>query len=163
MKASTIILSLVGIAAVLFVAFRVTSGFFFPSYAKTAYDEFSSRSAKAAILELFEKVEAQSANDSLREVKAMHPGFPVVRRIPAEWIPSELSERWGQSMYSHPEIADFWEVLAYFDESGELLAIEFYGSRYGCLASRYSYLSFPWYRTIHRIAESPLYISIRTS
>ena len=163
MKAPTIILGVVGIAAVLFAAFKVTSGFFFPSYAKTAHDEFSSRSAQAAIIELFERVEAESANELLIEIKTLRAGYTNARRIPSEWIPSEFSEIWGRPRHPSREIVDFWDVLAYFDESGKLLAIEFFGSRYGCLAARESYHSFPWFRIIYRISESPLYISIRTS
>ncbi len=59
--------------------------------------------------------------------------FPASWKIPGKLIPASLNQ--GRTRADHPH-ASFGDILAHYDASEKLIAIEFYSSRYGCFIHR---------------------------
>lgn len=83
-----------------------------------------------------------------------------VRNIPKAFLPGRFATDWGQDLVEESALG-WGYVLAYYDEDDALQGVEFYGSRYGCFISRDATRSPSWYSSLHRIAERPVYVSIR--
>lgn len=161
----------------------------FSSYEKWALNDIGTPQALNSLRALYERVESEPASsgiikdvETFRDLGPRCPSFAHTRRIPGEWIPSQLRsvQGWGNKQadkfYSSGEV-DFslnHDVLAYYNEQNQLQGIEFDGSRYGCFISRDPDMCLPWVgistptaekspsdELWKRIADKPLCVTIR--
>jgi hypothetical protein len=153
------LLAAIGVIALVFLALRLSSHAILPGYDQAAKEQFGSPEAVAAIATLYSRLEAAPSDPALKVIKEKVSGFPSVRKIPRSWLPKEFSTLWSTSTDDAP--VEFGNVLAYYDEKDNLLAIEFYGSRWGCFASRDATRCPSWFQSLHRLAEKPLYVTSR--
>jgi len=139
---------LVGVAVCALALFALRSVAGSTSYEKMVRDQFGSPEAIRALAALYEHVEADG--------HTLRPAAAKRRLIPQSWIPTEFAEAW-RIYYD----LDVNEVVAHFDDSGSLIAIEFDGSRCGCFVSRYSSRCPSSFDSLHRLATAPLYVTGR--
>jgi hypothetical protein len=154
-------LAAIGALALALLALRFASHAAFPGYREVARRQFASPGTIAAISSLYAKVEAAKSDPSLQVVESSLITYPMIRRIPKSWLPEQFSDFWG-GVLNHSSV-EWGDVLAYYDERDVLVGIEFFGSRYGCFASRDSTRCPSWFHTLHRLSERPLYITTRIS
>lgn len=138
----------------------------FLSYEGMAHRDFGGTARIASIVELFERVEKRPATDFVAvtdDPKIF--GFPETRAIPASAIPKELADgMWANLDHSGMAAsANYWDVLAHYDEYHKLRAIEFYGSRYGAFVSRDASLKPKMWGQLQQFAGAPIYITVRIS
>lgn len=157
------LLVLIGILSLAFVALRQSS-MFLTDYVEIARSKFDSPEAVQAIAELYARVEASSSDPGLTRIEdyflLRHRN---VRRIPKSWLPARFSD-WSsrsQDDSAPSPILNWGDVIAYYDEKEVLEGIEFYGSRYGCFASRSAMKCPPRFTRAVRIATKPIYVTVR--
>lgn len=153
------LLAVIGVLALMILVFRIVSNAVFPGYEQDAKEQFGSPEAIAAIATLYSRLEIAPTDPALKVIQEKVSSFHRVRKIPRSWLPKEFSTLWGTS--TDGESVDFGDVLAYYDEKDVLVGIEFYGSRWGCFASRDATRCPSWFQSLHRVAEEPLYVTSR--
>jgi len=114
------------------------------SFKKRVKEEFGSPEAIAVLAGLYE-----------RAGKELNPvGGERELKIPHAWIPEPFSKEWRHFFEMDTNV-----VFASFDETGKLVAIEFQGSRYGCIISTRPELVPSRFGTAYRLATKPLYVT----
>jgi hypothetical protein len=152
-------LAVFGALSLAFWGIRAVGRMIAPGYEVDAARQFGSAAVIHEIETLYTRVENSKLGAEMRPVKAEFVGFASVRRVPKSWLPTSLSGIWGGVLDS--DSIEWGDVLAYYDESSRLVGIEFYGSRYGCFISRDATRCPPWFRSLHRLADKPLFITTR--
>lgn len=150
-------LAAIGALGILLGVIRISAAAVFPGYEAQAVEEFGSPEAIKGISELYSRIEKSPNDPALKEIQEDLAKFPRVRRIPRSWLPSCFASKWGD------DIGEWRRVFAYYDESDTLVGIEFFGSRYGCFASRNATRCPSSYSSLLRIAEKPIYVTARFS
>jgi hypothetical protein len=153
------ILAVIGVLALTFLALRFAACVISPNYIEDAKTQFGSPEAIAAIESLYARIEAAPTDPALKIVQEKVSDFPGIRKIPKSWLPQQFLPIWGTTLDN--SYAGFGDVLAYYDNKDALIGIEFYGSRYGCFASRDATRCPSWFQSLHRLAEKPLYVTSR--
>ena len=131
-----------------------------PSYEKMARIEYGSRKGLEAIAQLYAKIEEPKNFSNLILADTHFAPAPPVKdgttyRIPHSLLPAYLQRI--QKKKPGP-----WNgVFAHFSDGGKLLAVEFYGSRYGCFVSSDRILAPSSYVSLVRLTDKPLCITIR--
>jgi hypothetical protein len=151
------LLAAIGLITLLICAIRITAVRFFPGYEAQAVEEFGDPEAIKAIAELYDRIEASPHDPALKEVDEHLAKFPKIRQVPRSWLPARFARKWGE------DFGTWRKVLAFYDDSDKLVGIEFFGSRYGCFASRDATRCPSWYSSLRRIAEQPIYVTARFS
>jgi hypothetical protein len=146
-RAIVITLACLGALALVLLLLRFFAGSL--SYEKMVRDDFGSPEAIRALATLYERVE--------KEGRTLEPAGASQRQIPQTWIPKEFLRSWGH-YYS-----DVNQVVAYFDDRGSLVAIEFDGTRCGCYVSRDATRCPGGFGSLHRLATTPLYVTGRVA
>ncbi|MEK7953429.1 hypothetical protein [Luteolibacter soli] len=134
------------------------------SYEGMAHRDFGTPARIATIVEWFGRIEKRPATDFVAVTDEPEIfGFPETRVLPASAIPKEFVDGlWGTSGHSSGmAFADWYSVLAHYDEQHQLRAIEFYGSRYGAIVSRDPVLRPKMGGELHQLAGAPVFITAR--
>jgi len=161
---ATKFLIIVGVLSLLHSIFRQAHFFLF-DYVERARLEFDTPEAIQAITLLYEKIESNPTDPSLKKITIGDPAHrhPNVCRIPKLWLPEHFSNwslRNSENDAQNP-ILEWGDVIAYFDKENVLEGIEFYQSRYGCFASRNAMKCPPSFTHAVRIATHPIYVIVR--
>jgi hypothetical protein len=150
------ILAAIGVISLLLLAFRLLGDAFAPGYAESARRMFGSPEAIRDLSQLYSRVEA-SRDDPTFKALPQKPYPTKTRKVPSAWLPKRFSVPWG--LWHDPDRIENGDVLAYYDTSDELVAIEFLGSRYGCFISRDAQRCPSYFVTLHRLAKEPVFVT----
>ncbi len=153
-------LAAIGALALLLWGLRAGTGIVAPSVAEIARDEFGSPEALTAISALYSRIEAVPLDPALTTIRDETLGYPVIRRVPDSWLPPPFSRpATSRNLSTSTEYGD---VLAYYDETGTFVGLEFYRIRYGCFVSRAATRGPARFNTLYRLTERPFFVSIWT-
>lgn len=116
-------------------------------------EEFGTEERQKAMRELFDVLKEKGLeNPELTDLNPTWLAFPVVKRVSVASLPSTFKghgQFWNmRNTGSSPEWGD---VLAYFNDDGEIIGVEFYLSRYGGFISDSPSVSPSSYNSLYRV------------
>jgi hypothetical protein len=127
------------------------------SHLEYGVEIFGSNDGLVALVELYQKVHSEQIPEEPHE---KYNGFPITKDVPADWIPEALVRK-TPSGVDVPWGDPWGDVFAYYDESENLIGIEFDSGRWGCFISEDPKVCSSHAASFHRISSYPLYVSIR--
>ena len=154
MKVVSRILAVIGGLSIFVLGFGLASSYIMPSYTEMAREDFGTAEAKRNLVQLYAQVKL---NVSDLEIVESHispkPIGSSIKRVPASWVKGFYGTTWGSGMWG--------SVFAHFDADNKLLAIEFYGSRYGCLVSERPTICPVRFVSLVRLHNGPVFVTAR--
>ena len=149
------ILAVIGATSLLVLGIIMTVGRV-PSYSEMARKNFGTTEAKSDLADLYNRVKLSNPNSDLEDAEGhIRPELigVSIKRVPSSWIGTKYGSSWGSGMWG--------SVFAHFDSDNELLAIEFYGSRYGCFVSHKPMLSPVKFASLVRLHDGAIFVTAR--
>ena len=150
------ILAAIGVVVVFLLAVRMCMPWLFEGVEQSMRREFGSHEAVYDLEAIFSRLE-RSPHDAALGPAYTKSNSMKTRRVPRSWMPQRFST-WGRD--GSGDVFVPGEVMAHYDASDSLVALEFFG-RHTCIVSRdASYLP-SQFRTLYRVAERPIWVTVR--